>query len=76
MAGHHSTEERDTAVAEMNEPKSECKVLISTYAVGCTGRNLQSASYDGIIVEYPQNIATLIQAIARLPRLGQTKPVT
>ena len=76
MLAHHNQEERDIAMANMNDPKSLCKVLITSYIVGGTGLNLQNVCYNSVVVEYPRNMATLVQAMMRLPRIGQTRHVT
>ena len=67
---------RDQAVRAINDPTNRLMVLLMTYDIGGTGLNLHGACHTGISVQLPHNVATEIQGMARIYRLGQTKMVS
>ena len=67
--------ERVAAVNRFNDEDEPVTALITTIAIGSLGLNLHRACWDGIIAEYPWNMASLDQALGRLWRLGQRNRV-
>ncbi|UPL03878.1 hypothetical protein LCI18_014812 [Fusarium solani-melongenae] len=71
----HPMAERTKAIRRFSNPNEDVGALITSFQLGGFGINLHGACHHGIIVEYPQNLSTLLHAIGRLWRLGQTRPV-
>ncbi|KAJ4316159.1 hypothetical protein N0V84_008015 [Fusarium piperis] len=71
----HPMAERVKAIQAFNNPNQDVGALIATYQLAGFGINLHGACHHAIIVEYPQNLSTILHAIGRLWRLGQTNPV-
>ncbi|KAM5363845.1 hypothetical protein ACJZ2D_011821 [Fusarium nematophilum] len=67
--------DRVELIRRFNDPTSHVKVLITSFQVGAFGVNYHAVCHHGIILEYPQNLPTLMHAIGRLWRIGQSHPV-
>lgn len=67
--------ERVKAIQAFNNPNEDVGALITTFQLAGFGINLHGACHHGIIVEYPQNLSTILHAIGRLWRLGQSNSV-
>ncbi|KAL4777915.1 hypothetical protein BJX76DRAFT_363239 [Aspergillus varians] len=62
---------RAQAKSAFTDPNSNISVLITTYAVGAHGLNLQGACSHVVLLEPALNLNTLIQALGRIHRIGQ-----
>ncbi|KAI8718083.1 hypothetical protein NCS52_00886300 [Fusarium sp. LHS14.1] len=71
----HPMAEHVKAIQAFNNPNEDVGALITTFQLAGFGINLHGACHHGIIVEYPQNLSTILHAIGRLWRLGQTNTV-
>ncbi|KAM0425351.1 hypothetical protein ACHAPT_009407 [Fusarium lateritium] len=71
----HIASDRGASISRFNDKNAECCALVPSLQLGAFGINLHRACSTAIIVEQPPNIPTLLQAIDRLWRIGQDKPV-
>jgi SNF2 family DNA or RNA helicase len=70
-----SAEDLAGAVAAFNDPNSDCQALTTTYNCGGTVLNLHSWCTVIILVEPALNLNLETQAIGRIHRIGQTRPL-
>ncbi|RDW89931.1 uncharacterized protein DSM5745_01706 [Aspergillus mulundensis] len=61
------------AAANFNNPSFDCQVLLTTFSCEWANLNLHSACSRAIIFEPAANYNSLIHAIGRIHRLGQTE---
>jgi len=61
---------------QFNDPKTDIQILVTTYRTCAVGVNLHRACSDIVMVEPAINANTVLQAIGRVHRLGQTKEQT
>ncbi|RSL69016.1 hypothetical protein CEP54_002558 [Fusarium duplospermum] len=71
----HPMVERIKAIQAFSDPNEDVGCLITTFQLAAFGINLHGACHHEIIVEYPHNLSTILHAIGRLWRLGQTNNV-
>ena len=71
----HNQRERDSAVAQFNDPDTSYTCLISSLQLSAFGVNFHKACHRGIIVESPINLSHELQALGRLYRIGQREEV-
>ena len=68
--------ERDHIISDFNDKNGTLRVLITTHQVGGFGVNLhRSGCHHMVILEFPRNINTVLQSMARLVRFGQDNDV-
>ncbi|KAF5620325.1 uncharacterized protein FTJAE_11682 [Fusarium tjaetaba] len=67
--------ERAQMVRKFNDPDEKFDALVVSFELGGFGMNLQGACHHGIVVEYPDNIPTMLHGFGRLWRLGQEREV-
>ncbi|KKY31355.1 putative dead-like helicase [Diaporthe ampelina] len=70
----HGDETRATVIDEFNDPGKRHEFLLSTVGVLGYGVDLHADCHNMIIFELPDNIPTMLSAIGRIRRVGQTKP--
>ncbi|KAF4341622.1 transcription regulatory SNF2 [Fusarium beomiforme] len=70
----HSSKQRANMVQQFTS-KNGADSLIVSFKVGGFGLNLQAACHHGIIVEYPDNLPTMLHSFGRLWRIGQKQRV-
>lgn len=68
--------EREAVISEWNSSDSDHDVLILNSAVFRAGLNVHHNCCTGIGIGLVWNAAVMHQFMGRLPRIGQTKPVT
>jgi SNF2 family DNA or RNA helicase len=75
LAIRSSTELNDRLVvmAQFNDLKDENLILVTTFRTCSLGINLQESCCNMVILEPAKNINTLLQAIGRIHRVGQTR---
>ncbi|KAM0078914.1 hypothetical protein ACKRZS_008782 [Fusarium odoratissimum] len=71
----HDVDNRASIVRQFNNPKNGAEALVMSSQLGGFGLNLQGACHHGIIVEYPENVPTMLHAFGRLWRMGQEHEV-
>lgn len=71
----HSQAERDEAVETFNNPASKYTCLITSLQLSAFGINFHKCCHRGLIMEYPANLAIVLQAQGRLWRIGQKHDV-
>ncbi|KLP16284.1 Uncharacterized protein LW94_1843 [Fusarium fujikuroi] len=71
----HSQGERDAAVKKFNSATYPVSAMITSMKLSSLGVNFHHACWDGLIMEYPHNMGTQIQALGRLWRMQQLKAV-
>ncbi|KAF4960511.1 hypothetical protein FGADI_918 [Fusarium gaditjirri] len=71
----HTVDQRARMVREFNNPRNRAEALVMSYQLGGFGLNLQGACHHGIIVEYPENLPTMLHSFGRLWRMGQDHEV-
>ncbi|KAF9774617.1 hypothetical protein IL306_007340 [Fusarium sp. DS 682] len=69
----HSSDQRTKMMQQFNSHDADA--LIVSFKLGGFGLNLQIACHHGIIVEYPDNLPTMLHSFGRLWRMGQTETV-
>jgi hypothetical protein len=62
----HDENERAEAVHRFNSPDSTADVLITSLQLNGFDINFHGACHNGIVLEYPHNIQTLLNAFGRL----------
>lgn len=68
--------ERDDLIDKFNDPSSGIDIMVSGFALSGFGLNLHHVCAKAIIVQLTWNSSTIMQAVGRISRIGQTKPVT
>lgn len=71
----HSAEERTSACAAFNDPRSSVEILLCSLKTTSVSVNLQKSCADVVFVDIPINGNTLLQGLGRIYRIGQTRPV-
>ncbi|KAF5229897.1 hypothetical protein FANTH_14047 [Fusarium anthophilum] len=71
----HTVDKRAKMVREFNNPQNRAEALVMSYQLGGFGLNLHGACHHGIVVEYPENLPTMLHAFGRLWRMGQEHEV-
>nr|RBQ99827.1 hypothetical protein FVER53263_09362 [Fusarium verticillioides] len=66
---------RAEIVSKFNDPDEKIDALVVSFQLDGFGMNLQGACHHGIVVEYPDNIPTLLHGFGRLWRIGQKREV-
>lgn len=69
----HDDETRATVIDEFNDPEKRYDFLLSTMRVMGHGVDLHADCHNMIIFELPDSIPTMLSAIGRIRRVGQTK---
>ena len=67
--------QRDELVDTFNDCTSDIDILVSGFGLSSFGVNLQHACHRGIICQFHWNAATMLQAVGRIARIGQTHEV-
>ncbi|KAF5595345.1 transcription regulatory SNF2 [Fusarium pseudocircinatum] len=67
----HTVDQRAKMVREFTNTQNRAEALVMSYQLGGFGLNLHGACHHGIIVEYPDNLPTMLHAFGRLWRMGQ-----
>lgn len=70
----HGDEERAAVIDEFNNPAKRHDFLLSTMRVLGHGVDLHGDCHNMIIFELPDSIPTMLSAIGRIRRAGQSKP--
>lgn len=70
----HDDETRTTVIDKFNDPGERYDFLLSTMRVLGHGVDLHADCHNMIIFELPENVPTILSAIGRIRRVGQTKP--
>lgn len=70
----HSDEQRASVIDKFNDPAQRYDFLLSTVGVLGNGVDLHADCHNMIIFELPENVPTMLSAIGRIRRVGQTKP--
>lgn len=70
----HGEETRATVIDEFNNPGKQHDFLLSTMRVLGHGVDLHADCHNMIIFELPGSIPSMLSAIGRIRRVGQTKP--
>ena len=68
-------EERDAVVSAFTERDDTAQVMITTYAVGSTGLNLQQKCWRVHMLESAHNLEAQIQALGRALRCGNPSAI-
>ncbi|KAG5763651.1 hypothetical protein H9Q72_008267 [Fusarium xylarioides] len=71
----HTVDQRAKMVREFTNPQNRAEALVMSFQLGGFGLNLHGACHHGIIVEYPDNLPTMLHAFGRLWRMGQEHEV-
>ncbi|CVL02086.1 uncharacterized protein FMAN_08206 [Fusarium mangiferae] len=71
----HTVDQRAKMVREFNNPQNRAEALVLSFQLGGFGLNLHGACHHGIIVEYPDNLPTMLHGFGRLWRMGQEHEV-
>ncbi|KAF5531381.1 transcription regulatory SNF2 [Fusarium napiforme] len=71
----HTVDQRAQIVREFTNTQNRAEALVMSYQLGGFGLNLHGACHHGIIVEYPDNLPTMLHAFGRLWRMGQEHEV-
>ncbi|KAG4263590.1 hypothetical protein FPRO03_09897 [Fusarium proliferatum] len=71
----HTVDQRAKMVREFNNPQNRVEALVLSFQLGGFGLNLHGACHHGIIVEYPDNLPTMLHGFGRLWRMGQEHEV-
>ncbi|PNP61064.1 hypothetical protein FNYG_14152 [Fusarium nygamai] len=71
----HTVDKRAQMVREFTNTQNRAEALVMSYQLGGFGLNLHGACHHGIIVEYPDNLPTMLHAFGRLWRMGQENEV-
>lgn len=71
----HTTREREDAQQEFTNPDSDMDIFVLNMAVNVAGLNLQHCCHKGYITQFTWNVATLLQAMGRITRVGQKQEV-
>jgi hypothetical protein len=64
--------ERAHTAARFNDPADDGQILVVTYATCSVGLNLHGSCSDMVMVEVAMSANTVLQAIGRIHRLGQS----
>ncbi|RKK85837.1 hypothetical protein BFJ69_g1445 [Fusarium oxysporum] len=75
IRSRHTADQRARMVREFNNPQNRGEALVISFQLGGFGLNLQGACHHGIILEYPENLPTMLHAFGRLWRMGQEHEV-
>lgn len=70
----HGDNTRASVIDEFNDPTKRHDFLLSTMRVLGHGVDLHADCHNMIIFELPDSIPTMLSAIGRIRRVGQTKP--
>ncbi|KAG6368346.1 hypothetical protein INS49_002551 [Diaporthe citri] len=70
----HDDETRAAVIGEFNNPAKRYDFLLSTMRVLGHGVDLHTDCHNVIIFELPDSIPTMLSAMGRIRRVGQTKP--
>jgi hypothetical protein len=62
----HDEDERAEVVRRFNSPEFAVDVLVTSLQLNGFGINFHGACHNGIVLEYPHNIQTLLNAFGRL----------
>ncbi|KIL95599.1 hypothetical protein FAVG1_00336 [Fusarium avenaceum] len=62
----HDENQRAEAVLRFNSPQASVDVLVTSLQLNGFGINFHGACHNGIVLEYPHNIQTLLNAFGRL----------
>ena len=68
----HSEDEKTRIITKFNDPAAKVDILITTYRCCSVGVNLHAACHDVVMLQPAINANTVLQAIGRVHRLGQT----
>ncbi|KAF4414693.1 Transcription regulatory SNF2 [Fusarium acutatum] len=71
----HTVDKRAQMVREFTNSQNRAEALVMSFQLGGFGLNLHGACHHGIIVEYPENLPTMLHAFGRLWRMGQEHEV-
>ncbi|KAF5575162.1 hypothetical protein FPANT_11454 [Fusarium pseudoanthophilum] len=73
----HDVDQRAHMVRQFNNANAEngAEALVMSFQLGGFGLNLHGACHHGIIVEYPENLPTMLHSFGRLWRMGQEHEV-
>ncbi|SCV30511.1 uncharacterized protein FFB14_03085 [Fusarium fujikuroi] len=73
----HDVDQRAHMVRQFNNASTEngAEALVMSFQLGGFGLNLHGACHHGIIVEYPENLPTMLHSFGRLWRMGQEHEV-
>lgn len=70
----HSDDTRSAVIDDFNDPAKRHDFLLSTFRVLGHGVELQADCHNLIIFELPDSVPTMMSAIGRIRRVGQTNP--
>ena len=71
----HNNQEREAAVNDFTDKDSKMSVFVLNAQTNVTGLNLHHHCHRGLVLQLFWNISTLVQAMGRIIRIGQTQPV-
>ncbi|KAF5967426.1 transcription regulatory SNF2 [Fusarium coicis] len=71
----HTVDQRAQMVREFTNTQNRAEASVMSFQLGGFGLNLHGACHHGIIVEYPDNLPTMLHAFGRLWRMGQEHEV-
>lgn len=75
LGAYQQAEERDAVITAFTECTDRAQILITTYAVGSTGLNLQQMCWRVHMVECAHNLGVQAQALGRAVRVGNPSAV-
>lgn len=75
LGAYQAQEERDAVITAFTEHDDRAQVLITTYAVGSAGLNLQAKCWRVHMIESAHNLGVQAQALGRAVRVGNPSAV-